>query len=98
MKAFATTILNLSETNSQLEKQQLLSQYFLTTTEEDLLWSVALLSGHKPKRTIRTSLLKSWCIEEAGIDEWLLDESYQHVGDLAETISLLLATKKKSVK
>ena len=34
--------------------------------------------------------LRSWAAEEAGIPDWLFEESYQAVGDLAETIALVL--------
>src|SRR5207248_2671697 len=34
--------------------------------------------------------LAEWAIEMAGVPEWLFEESYHAVGDLAETIALLL--------
>ena len=37
-----------------------------------------------------TRLLRDMATEAAGIEPWLFEESYQSVGDLAETISLLL--------
>ncbi|HBK47124.1 MAG TPA: ATP-dependent DNA ligase, partial [Xanthomonadaceae bacterium] len=34
--------------------------------------------------------LRQWIGEAAGIDDWLVADSYDHVGDLAETLALLL--------
>src|SRR5690606_19033301 len=39
---------------------------------------------------IKSSLLKYWAIDIANIPEWLFTESYSNVGDLSETIALLL--------
>lgn len=51
---------------------------------------IALFTGKKPKRTINTKLLKEWIIEITGLPPWLFVESYHNVGDLSETIALLL--------
>jgi len=51
---------------------------------------LALFSHKRPRRTISTSLLREWIAEHSGIPYWLFEESYHVVGDLAETISLLL--------
>jgi len=51
---------------------------------------LALFTGRKPRRQINATLVKTWAIELANIPVWLFEESYQVVGDLAETISLLL--------
>src|SRR5207247_7505583 len=40
--------------------------------------------------------LASWAIEAAGISTWLFEESYHAVGDLAETIALLLPAPERS--
>jgi DNA ligase-1 len=96
MNEFATLIHHLSGTTSQSEKIQLLSDYFSTEDEKSKLWALALLCGNKPKRTIRTTQLKQWCIEFTEIKEWLFAESYQLAGDLAETIALLVNNKKET--
>lgn len=56
----------------------------------DKLWTLALFTHKRPKRNISTAQLRLWCQELAGVPSWLFDESYQTVGDLAETIALLL--------
>jgi DNA ligase-1 len=49
--------------------------------------------GRRAKRSVGQSLLHSWLIEESGLPPWLVDEAYGSVGDLAETIALLLAAE-----
>jgi len=51
---------------------------------------MALLSHRRPKRTVNSKLLRAWAADYAGVDLWLLEESYHVVGDLAETIALVL--------
>ena len=90
MKGFADMIIAVGKTNSMIEKQSLLSQYFSFAEDKDKLWAIALFSGKKPKKKIKAADLKAWCIEYCEMPIWLFEASYQHVGDLAETISLLL--------
>jgi DNA ligase 1 len=90
MKRFAELITALDQTNKTNAKVEALENYFLSTSAEDKLWAVAILSGRRPKRTIRTSLLWDWSLELSNIPDWLLSECYQVVGDMAETIALLL--------
>jgi DNA ligase 1 len=40
--------------------------------------------------------LRSWAAEEAQVPDWLFQESYDAVGDVAETIALLLPTPERS--
>ena len=51
---------------------------------------VYFLSGGKPRQTAPTRLLWRLAVEGSGLPEWLCAESYSNVGDLAETLSLLL--------
>ncbi len=96
MKEFAILFRKLDETNKTNEKVKALVEYFETATDEDKLWAIALFSHRRPKRTINTTLLRSWASEFSSIPTWLFEESYHIVGDLAETISLVLALPTKS--
>ena len=64
--------------------------YLDTAPEKDKLWFLALFTGKKPKRSINVNLLKIWALEITKLPEWLFLESYSSVGDLGETLSLLL--------
>jgi DNA ligase-1 len=90
MKSFALLYTQLDQTTKTLGKIKALVQYFETASEEDKLWAVALLSHRRPKRTVNTNFLRDWAAELAQIPLWLFEESYHVVGDLAETISLVL--------
>jgi DNA ligase-1 len=67
-----------------------LVQYFRTAPAQDAAWAVHFLSGRRPKRLVGSRKLASWASSEARVPEWLFEESYQAVGDLAETITLIL--------
>lgn len=64
--------------------------------DADRLYTLALLSGRRPKRVVNASLLRIWAAEMGGIPDWLFEESYHTVGDLAETISLLVQQENAS--
>ncbi|MDQ3046535.1 MAG: ATP-dependent DNA ligase [Bacteroidota bacterium] len=90
MKAFAELFTRIDQTTKTNSKVSAIQDYLAAVDEQDSIWAVALLSGRKPKRPVKTSELKKWCIELANVPAWLFEESYQVVGDLSETITLLL--------
>lgn len=90
MKAFAALVQLLGNATGTLEKLYALSHYFSTADPKDRVWVIAIFSGRRPKRAISTTQLKQWCIESTALQEWLFEECYHTVGDLAETIGLLL--------
>ena len=90
MKRFATLFAALDRTTRITPKIAALADYFQEAPEPDRLWTIALLSGRRPKRTVTTTLLRQWAAERAVIPLWLFEESYPIVGDLAETIALIL--------
>ena len=90
MKRFAALFGVLDGTTKTSAKLAALSAYFLAAPEEDSLWTIALLSGRRPKRTVNATELREWAADAAGLPLWLFEESYAMVGDLAETIALIL--------
>ena len=90
MKAFADLYSALDETTSTSEKVAALAAYFRTASPRDAAWAVPFLSGRRPKRLVGPAKLRTWAAVEAGVPDWLFEESYHAVGDLAETITLLL--------
>lgn len=90
MQAFAQLFEALDQTNKTQDKVALLRAYFQTATDEDRLWVLALFMDRRPKRQLGLPLLRQWAAEAAGIPDWMFEESYSLVGDLAETIALLL--------
>ena len=90
MKAFAELYANLDATTSSNAKLAALQAYFRQAPPADAAWAVYFLSGGRPRQLVPTRLLRDMATEASGIEPWLFEESYQSVGDLAETISLLL--------
>ncbi len=90
MKNFAQLINNLETTNKTNAKIDAMVSYLETAPESDKLWFLALFTGKRPKRPINTALLKKWVLEITKLPEWLFLESYSSVGDLGETLSLIL--------
>jgi DNA ligase-1 len=90
VKEFADLFTALDQSTRTSVKVDALAAYFETASEADKLWTIAILSGRRPKRTVTTTLLRAWAAEKAGIPLWLFEEAYPVVGDLAETIALVL--------
>ena len=90
MKAFATLFAALDGTTKTGEKTAALAAYFRVAPPQDRVWTIALLSGRRPKRSVTATELREWAAEAAGIPLWLFEEAYPIVGDLAETIALVL--------
>ncbi|MEO0486863.1 MAG: ATP-dependent DNA ligase [Pseudomonadota bacterium] len=90
MKRFAALFTQIDQTTKTLPKVAALKTYFETAPEDDRLWCIALFSGRRPKRTLTTPYLRGWAAEQASIPLWLFEEAYPVVGDLAETIALVL--------
>ncbi|MGC4036970.1 MAG: ATP-dependent DNA ligase [Chitinophagaceae bacterium] len=90
MKAFAELIVKLGTSTKTNEKLEALEHYFKNAQDADKVWLIALFSGRRPKRIISSSFLQLWCMEIANLPAWLFEECYHTVGDLGETIALLL--------
>lgn len=99
MKNFANLIKSLDSSNKTTIKVNALTEYFKNASPEDKVWTIAILSHRRPPRPVNTTLLRLWANELANIPMWLFEESYHIVGDLAETIALIIpATKDHSEK
>ena len=90
MKAFAELYSALDETTKTGEKVDALARYFSSVPPADAAWAVHFLSGRRPKRLVGGRKLAEWALEYTGTPEWLFNECYESVGDLAEAITLLL--------
>lgn len=92
MKNFANLIKELDNSNKTSVKVDALTEYFINASDEDKVWTIAILSHRRPPRPVNTTLLRIWANELANIPTWLFEESYHIVGDLAETIALIIPT------
>jgi len=90
MKAFADLYAQLDATTSSNGKLAALVAYLRTAPDADAAWAVYFLAGGKPRQLVPVRVLASFAQTSSGLPEWLFDECYQAVGDLAETIALVL--------
>ena len=90
MRLFAELVETLGTSTKTNEKLDALSAYFASANDKDKVWVIAIFSGRRPRRAVNTTQLWTWCNELTKLPGWLFEECYHAVGDLAETIALLL--------
>jgi len=90
MREFARLFAELDGTTATNRKLDALRNYFRQAAPENAAWAVYFLAGGKPRQVVPSKLLRQYATEFAGLDEWLFNESYNAVGDLAETIAHIL--------
>jgi DNA ligase-1 len=87
---FAELVMKLGTTTKTNDKLAALVDYFSVAHDKDKVWVIAIFSGRRPKRAVNTTQLATYTVELINLPFWLFEESYHTVGDLAETITLLL--------
>ena len=87
MKAFATLLDRLVLTPSRNGKLKLLTDYFRDTPDPDRGYGLAAIAGTLDLKSVKPAMLRELVMER--MDEVLFRYSYDYVGDLAETISLV---------
>jgi DNA ligase-1 len=90
LRRFTELIQQLETSNKTNDKIAALVSYFSTADEKDKPFVIAMFTGKKPKRPVPTALIRAWATELSDIPAWLFAESYHSVGDLSETIALVL--------
>ena len=90
MKRFAALYAALDDTRATSAKLEAMRAYFAEAPAEDAAWALYFLSGQRLKRLIAPTLLRAWVGEATGLAPVIVEECYAHVGDLAETLALLL--------
>ena len=90
MKAFSDLYVAIDSTTSTNEKVAALAAYFRAASPIDACWAVFFLTGNRLRQAIPSKKLHAYAAEAAGVPLWLFEESYDAVGDLAETIALIL--------
>lgn len=93
MRQFAELVMQLGTSTKTNVKLEALVNYFSVANDKDKVWVIAIFSGRRPKRAVNTTQLATYAVELIGLPFWLFEESYHVVGDLAETITLLLPEK-----
>ena len=97
MRVFALLVNALDSTNKTNQKIKAIRQFLDQAEELDKLWFLSLFTGRRPKRSVSSTLLRQWTQELTQIPTWLMEESYASVGDLGETLSMLLPNPSKYI-
>lgn len=87
MRSFAHLLDRLSLTYARNSKLTLLAHYFKNTPDPDRGYALGILTGAIEFKSVKASQLKALIKQKT--DPYLFDLSYDYVGDMAETISLL---------
>ncbi|MEZ4706358.1 MAG: ATP-dependent DNA ligase [Caldilineaceae bacterium] len=91
MQKFTQLYAELDETNKTNAKVAALEKYFQSAPPADAAWALYYLTGNRQRRVISGAQLRDWVSQETGFAPWLVEESYHAVGDMAETVALLLS-------
>jgi len=94
MRIFTELFQAIDSSTKTNDKVSALIKYFQQATDIDKVWAIALLTGNRPKRPVKTSDLRLWASEIAALPLWIIEESYYVVGDLAETLALIIGNAK----
>jgi DNA ligase-1 len=92
VRRFTDLYRRLDETTKTSVKTAAMANYFRQAAPADAAWALHFFSGRRPKRLVGWTELRGIATDAAGLPEWLFEECYSAVGDLAETISLLVPT------
>ncbi|WP_223600583.1 ATP-dependent DNA ligase [Chryseobacterium sp. GVT01B] len=98
MRHFADLINALETTNKTNAKIDAIIDYLERAPDEDKVWFIALFTGKRPKRNVNTNYMKEWALEITKLPYWLFQESYSSVGDLGETLSLILPPPEENIE
>jgi DNA ligase-1 len=98
MKNFAQLIQKIDSSNKTNAKVKALKEYFDAAESKDKVWTIAILSHRRPPRPVNSTQIREYAGELSQIPVWLFEESYHIVGDLAETIALVLPKNKSETE
>jgi DNA ligase-1 len=90
VRRFAELYIELDETTRTSEKIEALGRYFRGAPPLDAAWAIFFLTGRKLGKSVSSRILRELVAEESGYPQWLVEQSHRVVGDLSETIALLL--------
>ncbi len=90
MRRFTRLIRELDESNRTLSKVAAMRRYFAEAPAADAAWALWFLVGNRLPSMVRSKTMRVWMADLSGFPDWLIDDCYERVGDLAETAALLL--------
>jgi DNA ligase 1 len=89
MQAFAALYERLDQASRTLDKLAALAEYWRAAEPADAAWALHILCGGRLKKIAASGELRRLIGTVSELPPWLIEDSYAHVGDLAETLTLL---------
>ncbi|MEO0575235.1 MAG: ATP-dependent DNA ligase [Pseudomonadota bacterium] len=93
MLEFIALYRTLDQNTSTRAKVAAMVAYLEKARPADVAWASFFLSGRRLRRLVTTTQLREWLAECSELPVWLVEDTYASVGDLAETIALLLSDR-----
>ncbi|MGE9295970.1 MAG: ATP-dependent DNA ligase [Puniceicoccales bacterium] len=90
MKAFTELFSRLDESNRTNDKLAAMQEYFANAESRSAAWALWFLMGNRLRAPVKTKLMREWAAQLSDYPLWLVEECYSHVGDLGETLALIL--------
>lgn len=97
MKRFVQLFTDLDDSNRTNDKVAAMRDYFTTVEAGEAAWALFFLCGKRLPAPLKSKTLRVWAAQLSGLPDWLVKETYDHVGDLAETVALLLPDPKEGM-
>jgi len=91
VRAFAELTETIDDASTADRRVEALVRHLTTASDEAAAWALFLLCGGRLERRLSPRRLRTWAEQQADVPDWLVDLAYDEVGDLTETISLLVA-------
>lgn len=102
MNRFTTLYVHLDQATGSKAREAVLNEYFASASSKEATWAIYILNGGKINtgkyRVASTAELRAWVSELTRLPLWLVEDSYRQVGDLAETLALLVAPFRKKLQ
>jgi DNA ligase-1 len=93
MQRFGQLFAELDATTKTHAKVAALASYFRQANPHDAAWALSVLLGRRLIRAVSSTRLRQWAGEVSGYPPWLLAECHEAVGDLSETLALIVPSK-----
>ena len=90
MREFTALYRALDESTATRDRVYALERYFRAAPAADAAWALHVLLGNRPKRMVGSATFRQCAADAAGVAPWLFDACHAQVGDLAETVALLV--------
>ena len=94
MNQFAQLYQQLDQASGTKAREEALRHYFANVSSAEASWAIYVLAGGKinagKNRLASTTELRAWLSALVQLPDWMVDDCYRQVGDLAETLALLV--------